>query len=333
MAESATNLLGLLGSASHVQTSLLGRALGHKTGAVTPIGAVTPEFVGQEYLDTVTGTFYRATSTANTDWSVLGITGLTSAELGVLDGVTAGTVIASKAIVTDSGIKINGLLQSTYGAGTATVAPIVLTIGTNLTTAAAGATEYDGVVFYDTSAASSRQVRDTEQFICLTANFTASDTASAQKVFNSPTAGALTVQALTSYFFEGQYIISNTGTTSHTWGTLFGLTTATLTSISYVVQARTGTTSAVTITASSSLHIAAATVVPVTAASTSATEFVIINLRGVMRVNAAGIVTPQIQASAQPGASGTPGVTVLAGSFFRMWPVGSNTVASVGNWS
>lgn len=299
MAESAANLLNLMGTASHVQTPLLMRALGHKTGAVTPVGAVTPEFVGQEYLDTVTNTFYRAKSTTSADWS-----------------------------------PVVGLLQGTFGAGTATVAPVVLTAGTNLTTAAAGATEFDGVAFYDTAAASSRQVRDTEQFICLASNYTASDVATAQKVFNSPTAGALTVQAATSYFFEGQYIISNTGTTSHTWATLFALgASASVTSIGYVAQARTGVTSAVTITASSSLYIAVATQVPVTAASTSATEFVIINLRGIMRINVGGTVTPQIQASAQPGLSGTPGVTVLAGSFFRMWPVGSNTVASVGNWA
>lgn len=220
----------------------------------------------------------------------------------------------------------------TINAGTATQAPIVLTAGTNLTTPAAGAEEFDGTAFYATSVASSRQVVDTEQFICLASNYTASDTASAQKVFNSPTNGALTVAALTSYFFEADYTISNTGTTSHTWATLFG-GTATFTSIAYTAMARTGTTSAATITALSSLQAAAATAVVVTAASTSATEFVTVRLRGIMRINAAGTVIPQIQASAQPGATGTPGVTVLAGSFFRLWPVGSNTVASVGNWA
>lgn len=260
--------------------------------------------------------------------------GLSAGELGVLDGVTAGTVIASKAMVTDAGIKITGLLNCTYGAGTATVAPVNYTAGTNLTTAAVGAAEFDGSVHYLTAVASARQVVDTEQFICLTANYSATDTASAQKVFNSPTNGALTVAALTSYMFEAEYIISNTGTTSHTWATLFALGGgATLTSIAYTALARTGTTTAVTITALSSLQVAVATQVPVTAASTSATEFVIIRLRGIIRVNAAGTITPQIQASAQPGATGTPGVTVLAGSFFRCWPVGSNTVASVGNWS
>lgn len=220
----------------------------------------------------------------------------------------------------------------TFAAGTTAIAPVILTTGTNLTTAAAGASEFDGSVFYDTAVASSRQVRDTEQFCCLTANYSATDTASAQKVFNSSTNGALTLPAATSFFFEELILLSNTGTTSHTWGTLFA-GTATFTSIAYEFLAYTGTTSGVTITAVSGGQVAVSTVIPVTAASTSATEFVSIRLTGIMRINGAGTVIPQIKASAQPGASGTPGVTILAGSFFRCWPVGTNTVAAVGNWS
>jgi hypothetical protein len=158
------------------------------------------------------------------------------------------------------------------------------------------------------------------------------DAATAAAVFRTPTNGTITVAAATSYFFEAMYKLSNTGTTSHTWATLFA-GTATFTSISYTALAYTGTTSGVTISALSALQIAVATQVPVTAASTSATEFVTVWLRGIMRINAGGTVIPQMQASARPGASGTPGVTILAGSYFRAWPVGSNTVASVGNWS
>lgn len=221
---------------------------------------------------------------------------------------------------------------TTLAAGTATAAPLTYVSGTNLTTAAAGATEFDGKVFYDTSVASSRQVRDTEQFCCLTADYTATDTASAQKVFNASTNGTITLAAATTYFFEGLYKVANTGTTSHTWATLFA-GTATLTGIFYNAMARTGTTTGATITALSDLQIGVATQVPVTAASTSATEFVTVMLKGFVETNAAGTFIPQIQASAQPGASGTPGVTVKAGSYFRLWPVGTNTVASVGNWS
>src|SRR4051812_41213090 len=92
-----------------------------------------------------------------------------------------GTAEASKPLVLDSGLKFTGVLSGTFGAGTATVNPITLTAGTNLTTAAAGAFEYDGKVLYFTSAASSRQAVDTPQFCVLTTNFTMSDSASAQK--------------------------------------------------------------------------------------------------------------------------------------------------------
>lgn len=265
-------------------------------------------------------------------------TSLSSTELGVIDAVTPGTVSASKAFVADASGRItSGLKNLTFDAGTTAVAPIVLTPGTNLTTAAAGAFEFDGKVFYDTAVASSRQVVDSEQFILLTANngpFNNSglDSGSATAVFNSVTNGTLTAQAATTYFFDALYMLSNTGTTSHTWSTLFG-GTATYTGITYYVQGYTGITSAATITAASGLQINVATAVPVTAASTSATEFVSLKLNGIIRVNGAGTIIPQMQASTRPGASGTPGVNVLTGSYFRLWPVGNNSVVSVGNWS
>lgn len=264
------------------------------------------------------------------------------ADFSFLTGVTAGTVTASKAVVVDASKNIGTFgtitaAQYIASAGTATVAPELNAAGTLLTTAALGASEFDGKVYYDTSVASSRQVRDTEQFVCLTANGPTDngsllDAATAAAVFRTPTNGTLTVAASTTYSFEAMYYLSNTGTTSHTWSTLFA-GTATFTSIAYLAMAYTGTTSGATITAMSAAQVAVATAVAVTAASTSATEFVTVWLRGVMRINAAGTLIPQLKASARPGATGTPGVTILAGSYFRAWPLGVDTVASVGNWS
>jgi hypothetical protein len=254
---------------------------------------------------------------------------------GILDALwpsTDGTAEASKPLTLDANKAATGIASLTFAAGTATVAPETLTAGTNLTTAAAGSTEFDGKVFYDTAVASSRQVRDTEQFCVLTSNYTAVDQAAAQKIFNSSTNGALTLAAGTSYFFELMFTIQNTGTTSHTWSFLFG-GAATFTGCFYQALVRTGTTSAATLTALSSIEAAVATATVITAASTSATEFVTARITGIIEINGAGTVIPQILASAQPGATGTPGVTILAGSFFRCWPVGSGTVAAVGNWS
>lgn len=160
------------------------------------------------------------------------------------------------------------------------------------------------------------------------ADYTLTSTATAQKAFNASTNGAITLPASSGYLFDALYMISNTGTTSHTWGTLFA-GTATITSIGYGVQARTGITSANTITAMSSLIVSVATVVPVTAASTSATEFVHIQLTGTVRINGGGTFIPQIKASADP--VGTQ--KMLAGSYFKLTPLGTDTAVTLGNWS
>jgi hypothetical protein len=67
----------------------------------------------------------------------------------------------------------------------------------------------------------------------------------------------------------------------------------------------------------------------VTPASTSATENVIIRLRGKFRVNAAGTIIPRVQLSAATGVA----ATMLAGSFFKATPIGLDTVAYIGNAS
>lgn len=227
----------------------------------------------------------------------------------------------------------------TLAAGTATVAPLNLTAGTNLTTATAGSVEFDGAAFYATSIASARQQLDSEQFVIASANSatynnTLLDTAVAAPVFTTTTsgtaAGAITLTAGKTYAFEAQYLLTNTGTTSHTWATLFA-GTATLTSIAYSAFGLSTTTANTPATGGLSGFSNVATATVVTAASTSATEQVIVTLNGVLTVNAGGTFIPQMKASARPGATGTPGVILNAGSFFRIWQMGSAN--SVGNWS
>lgn len=244
----------------------------------------------------------------------------------------AGNTVQAKALTINATAYSTTTQNWLIGAGSATVAPLTFTSGTLLTTAAAGVIEYDGTTFYGDVAASTRGVIGPEQFCVLTADYAATDTASAQQVFNSTAAGAVTLPSSTTYFIDAVYKISNTGTTSHTWSTLFA-GTATLTDISYTVLSSGGATSAATLTTVSRVDIGVATAVAVTAASTSATEFVTLAIHGKVAINAGGTFIPQIKASAQPGASGTPGVTVLKGSYIRLVPVGIKTVATVGNWS
>jgi hypothetical protein len=165
-----------------------------------------------------------------------------------------------------------------------------------------------------------------EQVTILSADNTApTNVNTAQNVF--PTGqGTLTVQGATTYEFEAFYEIDTTGATSNTLQTLFG-GTATFTAISYYSISTNGTASTTPATASMR-NINVATASAVTAAVAAATQRQI-KLRGTMRINAAGTVIPQFQYSAAPGAA----PVVKIGSFFRCWPVGSNTVTSVGAWT
>lgn len=163
----------------------------------------------------------------------------------------------------------------------------------------------------------------------LSADYTMTDTATAQQCFNATAAGALTVSALTTYEFEAVYLITNNGTTSHTWSTLFA-GTATFTSLAYTVDAYHAAGNA--LTALSSIYSTVSTATVVTGASTDAAENVAIKLKGFVRINGAGTIIPQIKLSAQTNA-GAATIKMLANSFFRCWPVGSNTVTTVGAWS
>lgn len=205
-------------------------------------------------------------------------------------------------------------------AGTATAAPLTLPSGTVLTAAAAGAVENDGTALYFTAAASSRQVVDCEQIQTLTtANTLANDT-SVHPIFNATTNGALTVAAATTYLFEMVIIGSGFSSSAHTLSLSFA-GTATYTAVGYLAQTSVAAGGAI-----SQFSSAVATATAVTASTTSTLLNAVV--KGVMLINAAGTVIPSItQGTASAAAS------VGVQSYFRCWPVGSNTVTSVGDWS
>lgn len=269
-----------------------------------------------------------------------GTIGIGSVSTGAVTITPATTVTGT--LTTTVGIVNNG--GTTYAAGTATVAPILLAAGTNLTTPTAGAVEFDGTAFYATAVASSRQQLDAEQFIIATANSTTYsntglDTAVAAPVFTSTTnagisAGAVTLVTGKTYAFEAVYNLTNTGTTSHTWATVLAGSATFSAGSGYQAYGASGVTASTPITGGLTGFINSTTLttpVVATAASTSATEQVTITQMGVLVISSGGTIIPQLKASARPGASGTPGVIVLAGSFFRIWEMGTNNF--VGNWS
>mgnify|MGYP001613952635 CR=1 FL=1 len=141
--------------------------------------------------------------------------------------------------------------------------------------------------------------------------------------------GQVLLAANTTYFFEAQYLLTSTGTDSHTWAAGFSCSPAPA-GISFLLRAHQTTGANVlgdTKGIFSTTHTGGGQVV--TAASTSATEHVAITASGVIRVNNVAItVTPEINLSNAPGVA----PTILAGSFFRATPIGNNTVRTAGAW-
>lgn len=209
----------------------------------------------------------------------------------------------------------------TTSAGTASVAPINMTAGTNLTAATAGAVEYDGVVAYVTPTAACRGVISSEQFVALTAAYTLTAVTTAQKLFNSTTNGQVTLP-IGTFAFECAFNLSTLSATSGSFG--FGLGgTATFTQY-WTAIANKPLTSSATAAAPFTTFNTAANQTLVTA-NTNTTGYA--RITGVIRVTVAGTIIPQVYLGVASAA------VVGLGSFFIIRPLGSSTVATVGNWS
>jgi hypothetical protein len=223
-----------------------------------------------------------------------------------------------------TGAYLNGFVRATTG--TASQAPAVFTAGTNLSVPLGGAQEYDGAVAYFTPS-SNRGVLSAQHFITLTSDYTASDVATAQQVFNSTTSGAIALSATKTYLFDAVYYITRSaGATSRTLSVLFNTSNA-LSGISYIAE--TTSTASNILGTVSRIYGTATTATVVTAASTDTNQNITVVLRGMIRTSTATTFTPQIQFSAIAG--GAP--SVLSGSYFRLVSLGTSSVTSVGNWS
>ena len=107
-----------------------------RTYAGNPTSAVVPASWGEWLLDTTNNIFYRSKGVANTDWIAIGTHGLTAAELAYLDGITAGTGLASKAAILDASGNFIMPDNGVFGLSRATIA-------------AAGTTSADATVIAD----------------------------------------------------------------------------------------------------------------------------------------------------------------------------------------
>jgi hypothetical protein len=216
-------------------------------------------------------------------------------------------------------------------AGTTSLSPLTFQSGTNLTTATAGALEYDGNVMYSTPA--SRGVSPSMMFFRLNSGVTGSNVTTAQSVFGV----GVTLASSTVYAFEALYTLAKTtgSGTSVSMGFGFGGTAT----INNILHCGTGVAAGFGVTTIPLQDTSAESYISNTAsnqtasgASAQAAVTVSYLIRGTVSINSGGTFIPQYTLSAAP--SGYGAYTTFAGSYFAIWPIGaSGANISVGPWA
>jgi len=318
---------GTFNNGSTITVFDLNRALVNFIGANVSIGTVTATTAN--ISGTVNAGNVISTGSISTSGNITGANVTANGTLisvGNISGAnfsTAGLISATGNI---TGGNVQGLIRPV--AGSASQAPIVLTSGTNVSIPTAGAVEYNGTVFFATVGAGARGLVPAEQFVVLNSNYTGNDSAAAQRVFNVPSDGAVLLAASTTYFFEGLYIIAPAITfNAESLRTVFALS-GTVNSIRYVADTSTGLVSALAnVRRTQGTAITAVTVTDA-APGGAATNFTV-QIRGVLRTNIAGTLTPQFAFTGTPGSA----PVIQANSFFRIVPAGAATVTNLGAWT
>lgn len=169
--------------------------------------------------------------------------------------------------------------------------------------------------------------QSTQQYYRLDSALAGANATGAQNIFGV----GVTLSASTVYEFDAMIALSKSaGTTPNTFSLGFG-GTATLNNIAYGVIEKSNNTGflnlSTTDTVQAFIQTAATTM---TGASTSATVFLMFNIKGTVSVNAGGTFIPQYTLSAAPGGA----YTTAAGSYFMIYPIGaSGANTSVGTWA
>lgn len=206
-------------------------ALGSTLGVTSTVTA--PTFVSNIATGTAPLTVSSTTQVANLNVSTAGnlVNGNSNVVVTANANVTVG-VAGNAAIltVTGTGANIAGTANITGNvvgasftpiAGTTSKAPIVLTSGTNLTAATAGAIEYDGSFIYATrNTTSGRGVLMSPQFLRLTANGSNITTIASYFATGS------TISLTTSAVYEIEYNLYFTKTTTEAVTFTFGFSNA-----------------------------------------------------------------------------------------------------------
>jgi len=318
----------------------LNRALTNFTAAdlqvddVTATGNIVAGFGGVGYIS-ATGNVLSGQQVIASG-NILGSNIVTGGTVSAIGNVIGGNINAAGALVAVGNVNANFLnARVRPSVGTGSIAALQFTAGDVLNTPAAGSFEYDGISFYSTATANQRSVVPGTQFVMTPglSPYTLTQNTSAQQIFGSPAGGSISLNASTTYMFEGLYIVSNTATPSaaHSLSLQFALG-GSITSISYTADVTTSSgapgAGATNLTRTFSTSVGATQITP--SGTTTNSELVTVVIRGVVRTNAAGSFTPQIRYNTNaPGGTST----VQGNSYFKLIPIGTSSVISVGNWS
>ena len=173
---------------------------------------------------TGTAPFTVASTTNVANLNASSLNGATFAAPGAIGGTTPSTVAATSLIPS---------------AGTASVAPIVLTAGTNLTTAAAGAVEFDTantIPYFTGNTTNGRGIIPATQYFRLTANGTATAT-TISPFFGTNSSIPLVANGVYEIDIEAYFLKNTAGTL--TW-TITNSTTVTNMTATMIMTAVTG---------------------------------------------------------------------------------------------
>lgn len=153
------------------------------------------------------------------------------------------------------------------------------------------------------------------------ADFSLLTTSGVQSCFPT-TKDVWTLKGSTTYFFEGQYFITKTTTTVTVAMAFAAAGGLTVTSINYFANA----VNAAADTTNPTNAMTYVDQIATTVINATSTGAVAIWFRGIIRVNAAGTLTPQVNFSAN-----TTVPVMKANSFIRFTPSGGNTTNIQGN--
>jgi hypothetical protein len=252
--------------------------------------------------------------------------GDTSAELRITRNTTTATNISALKLYADN-TTLNGTLNLV--AGTASISPLTITSGINLTTDVAGAMEYNGQLFFTNNTTTKRGLVSPKHVYSLTSTRSLVTTAGSQSLFGV----SLALEANTVYEFDLWFALTSQTSASGSSTTIqASLALPTSSTGSYEATYSSGTSSASPTTTFASVTGTPLTSGNVTYSGTSSTATGQYHVKGIIRTSSSGAFTPNIVIANASNALSS--LTLSAGAYVTVNKVGAaNANIVTGAWT